>query len=136
MSDALVFPDTRAALFDLIDDSTHEGERVRAVYHLPANAYGALEGTFPIAHIYGAPGGTIGYIDRVDRRVVDVYAPGEQAVNILESITAFICGSAIETPSAYLDAVECDVAPEDIPYQSDTLNRATATFMVTSRPIN
>ncbi|QDG90704.1 hypothetical protein [Pseudarthrobacter sp. NIBRBAC000502770] len=136
MSDALVFPDTRGALFDLIDDSTHEGETVRAVYHLPADEYGSLQAPFPIAHIYGAPGGTIGYIDRVDRRVIDVYAPGEQAVNVLESITAFICGAAIETPSAYLDEISCETSPEDIPYQSDTLNKATATFLVTTRPIN
>jgi hypothetical protein len=135
MSDVLVFPDTKSALFDLIDGSTHEGEMVRAVYHLQADSYGSLQEPFPIAHVYGVPGGTIGYVDRVDRRIIDVYAPGEQAVNILESITAFICGADVETPSGYLDKIECESAPEDTPYQSDTLNRATATFLVTSRPL-
>lgn len=134
MSDVLVFPDTRAALFDLIDGSTHDGEQVKAVYHLPADAYGSMQGPFPVAHIY-VTGGTEGYIDRVDRVTIDVYAPGEQAVDVLESIRAFIRGTDIETPSGYLDRIDPDVTPADIPYQSDTLNRATATFLVTSRPL-
>ncbi|TLM87211.1 hypothetical protein [Pseudarthrobacter sp. NamE5] len=136
MTDVRVFPDTRAALFDLIDGSVHDGESVRAVYHLQADSYGQMEDPFPVAHVYGAQGGTVGFVDRVDRRVVEVYAPGEQAVRVLESITAFVCGADIETPSGYLDRVECVVAPDDVPYQSDTLNRAAATFLVTSRPIN
>ncbi|UUG69973.1 tail terminator [Arthrobacter phage Bauer] len=134
MIDALVFPDTRSALFDLINGATHRGEGVRAFYHLPADAYGQLQGPFPVAHIY-VTGGTEGYIDRVDRATVDVYAPGEQAVNVLESIRASICGVNIETPSGFLDRIDPDVTPADVPYQSDTLNRATATFLVTSRPL-
>jgi len=142
LSDVLVFPDTRAALWDLLNGSQHfdpwSGETlaVRAFYRVPVDSYGLVEDPFPVAHVYGAPGGTVGYIDRVDRRVIDVYAPGEQAVNILESIVASICGSDIETPSGYLDKIECDVTPEDIPYESDTLNKATTTLLVTSRPIN
>ena len=130
----LVFPDTRSALFDLIDGATHEGVTVRAAYHLPGDAYGQLQGPYPIAHIY-VTGGTEGFIDRVDRATIDVYAPGEQAVNVLESIRATIRGENIETPSGFLDRIDPDVTPADIPYQSDTLNRATATFLVTSRPI-
>ena len=134
MSDVLVFPDTRAALFDLIDGETHVGQTVRAVYHLQADEYGSLLGPFPVAHIY-VTGGTEGYLDRVDRVTIDVYAEGELAVNVLESIRASIRGEDIETPSGYLDRIDPDVTPADIPYQSDTLNRATATFLVTSRPI-
>ena len=134
MSDVLVFPDTRSALFDLIDGSTHEGAQVRAVYHLPADSYGTLQGPFPVAHIY-VTGGTEGYIDRVDRAAIDVYAEGEQAVNVLESIRAYIRGVNIETPSGFLDRIDPDVTPADVPYQSDTLNRATASFLVTSRPL-
>lgn len=134
MSDVMVFPDTRAALFDLIDGSTHEGVQVRAVYHLPADSYGTLQGPFPVAHIY-VTGGTEGYIDRVDRAAIDVYAEGEQAVNVLESIRAYIRGVNIETPSGFLDRIDPDVTPADVPYQSDTLNRATASFLVTSRPL-
>ena len=134
MTDVLIFPDTRSCLFDLIDGSTHVGETVRAVYHLQVDSYGQLQGPFPVAHVY-VTGGTEGYIDRVDRVTIDVYAPGEQAVQVLESIRAFIIGEGIETPSGYLDKVEVNVTPADVPYQSDTLNRAAATFLVTSRPL-
>ena len=134
MSDVLVFPDTRAALFDLIDGAAHEGVTVRAVYHLPADAYGALQGPYPIAHVY-VTGGTEGYVDRVDRATINIYAEGELAVNVLESIRASIRGENIETPSGFLDRIDPDITPADVPYQSDTLNRATATFLVTSRPL-
>lgn len=136
MIDGLVFPDTKVAILELIDGATHMGEVVRAVTWLPAGDYGALDGPFPLAHIQGRPGGTTGFMDRVDRRTIDVYAPGEQALNVLESITASICGTGIETPSGYLDKIEVDENPEDSPYQSDTLNKATVTVLVTSRPIN
>jgi len=134
MIDALVFPDTRDALFDLIDGATHLGEPVRAVYQLPADDYGVLQGPFPIALIY-VTGGTRGYVDRVDRATIEVYAPGQAAVNTLESISASIIGEDIETGPGYIDKVEADITPADIPYQSDTLNKATATFLVTARPL-
>lgn len=135
MIDGLVFPDSKEALFDLIDGSTHLGAPVRAVTWLSADSYGVIAGPFPIVHIQGR-GGEQGAVDRVDRRTLDVYAPGEQALNVLESICASIYGTDIETPSGYLDAIEPDVTPDDAPYQSDTLNKATATVLVTSRPIN
>jgi hypothetical protein len=132
--DALLFPDTRDALFDLIDGATHLGQPVRAVYQIPADSYGSIQGPFPLALIY-VTGGTRGFIDRVDRATIEVYAPGQQAVNTLESITASIIGSDIETPSGHLDGIEQDITPADVPYQSDTINKATATFLVTSRPL-
>jgi hypothetical protein len=140
MIEALVFPDTRSALFDLIDGTEHFSsyagklQSVRAVYQLPADSYGSLEGPFPLAQVF-PPVGTEGFIDRVDRIVVEVYAPGEQAVQTLESIKASIVGDNIETPSGFVDTISCEVVPSDVPYQSDTLNRATATFLVVSRPI-
>lgn len=135
MIDGLVFPDSKDALFDLIDGSTHLGVQVRAVTWLPAGEYGAIAGPFPLVHIQGR-GGEQGYIDRVERRTLDIYAPGEQALNVLESICASIVGTDIETPSGYLDAIEPDVTPDDAPYQSDSLNKATATVLITMRPIN
>lgn len=134
MIEALVFPDARDALFDLIDGATHLGEPVKAVYQLPADGYGTIQGPFPLALIY-VTGGTRGFVDCVDRATIEVYAPGQQAVNTLHSISASIIGTDIETPSGYLDGIEQDIVPADVPYQSDTLNKATATFLVTSRPI-
>jgi hypothetical protein len=135
MIDALVFPDTRDCLFDLIDGSQHLGQSVRAVYQLPADDYGAIQGPFPVALVYTG-GGTQGFYDRVDRATVEVYAPGQQALNTLESISASIIGSDIETPSGFLDRVEPDQTPADVPYPSDVLNKAVASFLVTSRPVN
>ncbi|QCB97120.1 hypothetical protein E5206_09405 [Arthrobacter sp. PAMC25564] len=134
MIDALIFPDAREALFDLIDGATHLGEPVSAHYQLPADSYGALGGPFPIALIY-VTGGNRGFVDRVDRATIEVYAPGQQAVNTLESIAASIIGDGIETPSGFIDSIEQDVTPADVPYQSDTLNKAVGTFFVTSRPL-
>lgn len=135
MIDALIFPDARDSLFDLIDGATHEGSPVRAVYQIPADSYGAIQGPFPIALIY-TTGGTKGFVDRVDRATIEVYAEGQQALNTLESIGASIIGSDIGTPSGFLDSIEAESVPADTPYQSDTLNKAVATFLVTSRPIN
>lgn len=135
MIDALVFPDVRGVLFDLVNGATHEGAPVKAVYQLPADEYGAIKGPFPVALIY-TTGGTKGFVDRVDRATIEVYAPGQQAVNTLESISASIIGSDIETPSGFVDSIEADIVPADVPYQSDTLNKAAGTFLVTSRPIN
>ncbi|MFM9430060.1 hypothetical protein [Arthrobacter sp. MP_2.3] len=134
MIDALVFPDSRDVLFDLIDGEGHLGKAVRAVYQIPADDYGAIQGPFPLALIY-LTGGARGFFDRVDRATIEVYAEGQAAVNTLESISASIIGEAIETPSGYVDSIAADITPADVPYQSDTLNKATATFLVTSRPI-
>lgn len=134
MIDALVFPDTRDALFDLIDGSSHLGQTVRAVYILPAGDMGAIEGPYPLALIF-VTGGTQGHVDRVDRATIEVYAPGQQALNTLESIAASIVGSNIGTPSGFIDGIEVNSTPTDVPYQSDNLNKAVASFLVTSRPV-
>lgn len=135
MSDGLVFPNPRSCLFDLIDGTEHLDKAVSAHYQEPANDLGELQGPFPVAVIYAMPGGSEGYLDRVDRIAIDVFAPGERAVDTLESIKATICGDSIETPSGYLDSIRPDQVPSDIPYTSDTLNKATATFLLTSRPL-
>jgi len=134
MIDALVFPDVRGCVSDLIDGTSHGGDPVRAVWYLPADSYGQLTGPFPIVLIYSTDG-TEGWVDRVDRVTLECYAPGTQAVETLESIKAHICGTNIETASGFLDSITPDQVPKDVPYQSDTLNKAAATFMVTSRPL-
>lgn len=134
MSDVLVFPNARAALFDLIDGTEHLGNPVRAVYHLPVDDTGTMQGPFPVVQIY-TRGGTEGYVDRVDRVAIEVYAPGELAADTAESIRAYITGDNIETTAGFLDNIVTDQVPEDVPYASSTLNKAVASFTVTSRPI-
>ncbi|MHA7210794.1 hypothetical protein [Arthrobacter sp. MDT1-65] len=134
MIDALVFPDVRECLSDLIDGAEHLGESVRFVWYLPADSYGSIQGPFPIVQVVQGAG-TEGYVDRVDRVTLECYAPGTDAVNVLESVKASICGDGIDTPHGYLDSIFVVSTPVDVPYQSDTLNKAVAIFDVTSRPI-
>ncbi|MDQ0102352.1 hypothetical protein J2T10_001998 [Paenarthrobacter nicotinovorans] len=134
MIDGLVFPDVRECLTDLVDGTEHLDQAVRMVWHLPADKFGAIEGPFPIVLVF-TNGGTQGFIDRVDRVTLECYAPGTQAVNTLESILAFICGTDIETAHGFLDSINVDQVPADVPYASDTLNQANMTLLVTSRPL-
>src|SRR5690625_3500298 len=134
MIDVLVFPDTRGAIYDLLNGATHVGETVLATYHLPADDYGSLVGPFPVAHITTEPG-TQGYLDRKDRITVNVYAPGEQAMNVAQSVYASIVGDGFETPSEYLDEIQADQTPYERQYPSDTLNQAEFRVVVTARPV-
>ena len=70
MIDARLFPDTRDALFDLINGATHLGQPVRAVYQIPADTYGAIQGPFPVALIY-VNGGTRGFVPTMSIAVAD-----------------------------------------------------------------
>ncbi|WP_324644155.1 hypothetical protein [Pseudarthrobacter sp. LT1] len=105
-----------------------------AVWHLPADAF-TNQFLWPIVLIYSTDG-TEGWVDRVDRVTLECYTPGTQAVDTLESIKSLIRGTDIETGHGYLDSIQPDQVPKDVPFQSETLNKAVATFMVTSRPIN
>lgn len=136
MIDGLVFPDVRECLMDLIDGTVHLGHPVRAVWYLPADERGVALGPFPTVQITRPPGGTEGYIDRVDPVTLECFAPGTLAVEVLESIKASICGDSIETPHGYLDSIQVTSTPEEGFYPSDTLNKAVATFAVVSRPVN
>jgi len=142
MNDDLVFPNVLDAVWDLLNGSLHYDKftdsevTVRAVTTLPVDAYGLIEEPFPLAHIRPAAPGTQGFVDRVDRVAVDVYAPLETAINVLESVSTYLAGAGIETPSGYLDAIEPDDLPVSVPYASEAVRQATMTFLVTSRPIN
>src|SRR5699024_4059610 len=122
MSDVLVFPDTRGAVWDLINGAEHVGVTVHAAYHMGTDSYGVPSGPFPVALITTEPG-TQGYVDRKERITVDVYAPGAQTMNVAQSIYASIVGTDIDTPSGCLDEVQADQTPDERPYQSDLLAR-------------
>lgn len=133
MIEGLVFPNVRSCLEDLINETVHLGNEVRFVWHLEV-ADGKLAGPFPLVQVLTAPGRK-GFIDRVDPVTLECYAEGNLARETLESISASICGDGIETPSGYLDTIEVTSTPDDI-YYTDTLNKAFATFDVTSRPVS
>ena len=130
-----IFPDTRRAVISLINSTDHLGVPVLAVKHLNTDPKGTLVGPFPVAQVLSAPGGKEGYVDRVDKISIQVYAEGEAAERTLEAITAFITGDGIETEYGYLDSIETDEVPTEYEYPSETLNKATATYFVTVRPI-
>lgn len=134
MIDDFAFPNVRQCLTDLIDGTEHLGQTVHAVWHQQADSYGALLGPFPEVLISSALGNDGDY-DRVDRVVLECFAPGTVAVEILESVRASIAGVGIETESGYLDAIKTERVPKEVDYTSDTLNKAVAEFLVTSRPI-
>lgn len=133
MSDGLVFPDTRVAFETLLEGTTHVGQEVHVFWWLGANTLDDDENIPAI--VLDSPRGTEGYIDRVDRIRVVCYAPGQQAVNVLESVKAMLVGENIDLGEYALDEVKVVSTPEDIPYPSDTLNEAAATFDVVTRPI-
>lgn len=143
MSDVLIFPDTRGAILELIDGTEHvarvvQGEpvmvKVNAAYHVMADDYGAIDDEAQV--VITSDPGTQGHIDRVDRISLDCYAPGEQAMNILNSILGLVVGAGIEIENGdYLDRVDVDQTPHEIPYPSDVMNQAMCKLLVTVRPV-
>lgn len=133
----LVFPDTMQILTDILDGEEHLGKPVTVAWHLEVmeDNPSALKGPFPLLHIH-PPRGTEGFLDKVDRVTLELYYEGGRAAPTLESIKASIVGTDIEAPSGYLDTVRVVTAPEEVPYQSDTLTLARATFDITLRPVN
>lgn len=138
MSSVMVFPDTRDCLRDLIHNTQHVGETVRAQYHLQSTPQGGLAGPLPVVHLQLTQGGTEGFLDRADRLTLACYArAGSKSLDVLESVRASIIGWGIETPSGYLDSVRVinSPAPTDSAFNSDNVDRAVMTVEVVTRPI-
>lgn len=134
----MIFPDTRAAILELIDGTTHEYNdtfhEVPAYYSQPSDENGQHVVTGPQAVVY-ATGGQEGYVDRVDQITVDLFAPrGELAVKVLESIKDDITGENIDTPEGFLDTVAVRTVPVDVPYGFG-ISLARVTFDVITRPV-
>lgn len=133
MSDGLVFPNTRIALETLLTGTVHAGKQVHVFWWLGA---GTLDDEENIpAIVLDPPKGTEGYIDRVDRHRIECYAPGEQAVEVLESVKSMVVGENIDLGAYALDEVKVVSTPEDVPYPSDTLNQAVMVLDIVTRPI-
>ena len=135
MSDVLVFPDARSAVFDLISGAVHDGHEVTAHYQMPVTDYGSAGGPYPLAVIEMEPGSQ-GYVDRTDRIVVTVYGEGSApTARVAESIHASLVGTDIETPSGYLDEIQPDQPPHELAYYSEKINQVQFRIMVTTRPV-
>lgn len=127
----LVFPDTRDVLYELIDEGSFAGKVATAFYQLPVD-YATREGATVLIY---TTGGTQGWVDRVDRATVEVYAPGETAVKVAEAIRARIVGAGHDLAAGYVDDIACDITPHDVPHAAETVNLARAGYLVTSRPV-
>lgn len=134
MYDALIWPNVRKALVLMVDGEEHAGEVVYAAQHMEVDASGIKH--IPLVQFTDSPGGNIGFIDRADRILIEVYAPGESAKGILESVVTSLCGDGVEGPDVFFDSIKCIVAPTEQPYPQDTLNLATAVIETIVRPID
>src|SRR5690625_1542121 len=135
MSDVLVFPDARSAVFDLISGAVHDGREVTAHYQMPVTDYGSAVGPSPLA-VIGTEPGAKGCVDRTDRIVVTVYGEGSApTARVAESIHASLVGTDIETPSGYLDEIQPDQPPHELAYYSEKINQVQFRIMVTTRPV-
>ena len=135
MSDVLVFPDARSAVYDLIHKAEHEGHVIDAHYQMPVTDKGDAGGPYPLAVVEMEPGSQ-GYLDRTDRIVVTVYGEGSAPTsNVAESIHASLIGTDIETPSGYLDEIQPDQPPHELSYYSEKINQVQFRIMVTTRPV-
>lgn len=131
--EGLLFPDTREVLFGLIDGEVFAGRTARAFFQLPVDFTTPRDGEAMVL-VYTS-GGTQGWVDRVDRATVEVYAPGTDAVAVAEAIRAAIVGDGLDTAEGYVDSITCDITPHDVPFQSEAVNLARAGYLVTSRPL-
>src|SRR5699024_4685751 len=106
-----MFPESRAALFDLIDGSEHAGRTVAEFYHLTVD----FKDVLPAALIF-TQRGSENYLDRTDWVVVQVFAAPGEAIPVLESIRASLVGRPHETAAGYIDDVQVEQTPQDVPY--------------------
>ena len=135
--EGLLYPDTRDALYELVDGKTFAGYETTAFYQLPvdyAERSAPPNELVATALIY-TTGGTEGWVDRVDRATIEVYAPGPDAVKVAEAIRAAIVGHGHELEAGYIDEISCDITPHDVPHQAETVNLARAGYLVTTRPL-
>lgn len=127
-----VYPDTREVLSALIDGHEFAGRLATTYFQLQTD-YQSVAQDGAAVLIY-TTGGTEGHIDRVDRATIEVYAPGTDAVAVSEAIRAAIVESDHDTAAGYVDDVRCEVTPHDVPFPSELVNQARATYLVTARP--
>lgn len=141
--DALEYQDVRVSIEEYLE-GVHEAAPsefplpVKVTWRLFADAYDPPH-DHAILHITQVPGGASeGWIDRVDTIRLDCYAPGQDALGTLKSVTRLLVGENIETPNGLLDTVTVlsGRAPVEVEFQSETLNQATTILQIVHRPIN
>lgn len=128
----LVFPEAREALFRLMDGLPYGDDAVvSSFFVLPE---GWEDNHLPAANIW-VQRGTQGFLDRTDWVAVDVYAPPGEAVSVAELIGRRLVGEPHDVAGVgFIDSIEYEQTPRDIPYPSDRVSQAQMVLRVTARP--
>lgn len=122
----------RNAAFELIDGKWFADRQAFVFYELPVD-YQDVGDDKASVNVY-TTGGNRGDFERTDQLTVEVYAPGTDAVDVLEAISDVLVadGDDHDLVAGYVDNIRCTTTPYDSPFQSD-INKARAIFQVTHR---
>lgn len=124
----------REAAFELINTRWFGNRQAFAFFQLPDDYLDVGDDKASVA-LY-TTGGNRGDVDRTDRLTVETYAPGTDAVHVLEAISDLLVndGGPHDLGAGYIDEIRCDITPYDIPFPGGGVSQARAVFLVTHRP--
>ena len=124
----------REAAFELINTQWFDGRQAFAFFQLPDDYLDV--GSDKVSVGLYTSGGNRGDVDRTDRLTVETYAPGTDAVHVLEAIADLLVNDeqSHDLAAGYVDEIQCDITPYDIPFPGGGVNQARAVFLVTHRP--
>lgn len=122
-----VFPDVVAGVAEVLDDLGH------VAYVLTENWQ---VGPMPLLHVYRV-GGSVSGIERTDRVIVDVYAPGQSAAYAAAGdAQGRLDGRSHATTAGLLDSVATEVVPTaTLSESTEALTLVRATYRVATRPL-
>lgn len=123
---ALVWPDARKAVHTLI----RETGLATPEYILPH----PLSENLPAVNTF-VQRSTEGYVDRVVWVAVDVYAVPSESMDIANALVTAIANQPHDVPGiGYLDSVEVEQVPTDVPRPDET-EQTQFVLRVTARPV-
>lgn len=123
---ALVWPDVRKAVHTLI----RETGLATPFYILPH----PLADNLPAVNTF-VQRSSEGYIDRVVWVAVDVYAAPDESMDIANALVTAIANQPHDVPGiGYLDSVEVEQVPTDVPRPDET-EQTQFVLRVTARPV-
>jgi len=129
----LVWPDARLAVHTLCQGFEVGGQTVEAFYILPDHFETE---NLPCVNTY-VQRSSEGYIDRVTWVVVDVYAAPGESIGIAEALVSAVANRPHDVPGVgYLDSVEVEQIPTDVPRPSGFGEQAQMILRVTTRPVS
>ena len=124
------YPDTREAIWQIVEHEQFAGAQGAPFFHLTTD----FEQHMAAVQIILLTG-VEGFLERVDRVQVDVYAEGQAAADYLAALHTRLIGENLTVADVGLfDGIVSELAPHDVPYPSDRTNVASMTIRATTRP--